>query len=174
MTDSKRLIILKELTTLLQGITPANGYQHDLSTVDGVVRVYRGRVTFGNETDVPAINILEPLNPDREPSVTDQGRVQQDRWVLLIQGWALDDESNPTDPAHLLMADVKKRLSEICRESEHFQLPNPLYMLGGKVAAIFIEPGTVRPPDENSSRAFFFLRIVLNVVEHLGDPYKID
>lgn len=173
MLDSKRLIILKDLTALLQGITPANGYQHDLSTVGDVVRVYRGRTSFGEETELPAVTILEPLNPDREPVVTDQGLRQVDSWVLLVQGWALDDEDNPTDAAHLLMADVKKRLAEIARESEHFSAANPLYMLGGKVAGIFIEPGTVRPPDENSARAFFYLRIVLKVAERLDNPYEI-
>lgn len=174
MIDSKRLTILKEITELLQGITLANGYQHDLSTVDDVVRVYRGRTSFGNETDLPALNILEPLNPDREPAVTDQGAQQKDKWVLLIQGWALDDEANPTDAAHYLMADVKKRLAEMTRESDHYQPKNPLYMLGGMVAGVFIEPGTVRPPDENSSRAFFYLRIVLDVTEYLIDPYRLD
>lgn len=175
MADSKRLLILKDLTALLQGITLANGYQHDLSTVDGVLRVYRGRTSFGRETEMPVVNILEPLNPDREPATTDYGLVQKDRWVLLIQGWAQDDEENPTDPAHLLMADVKKRLAEIIKDAtQPFQPTTPLYMLGGKVTGLSIEPGTVRPPDENSERAFFFLRIVLDVVEDLGDPYRID
>ena len=167
MTDSKRLTILKALTAHLQGITPANGYQHDLSTA-----VHRGRVAFGNDTALPCVNILEPLNPDREPRIADAVLVQKDDWVLLIQGWVDDDESNPTDPAHLLMADVKKRLALLMIDP--LRDPNPAYMLGGKVANVFIEPGTVRPPDENSARAYFYLRIVLSVVEHLDDPYRLD
>lgn len=167
MTDSKRLTILKALTEHLQGITPANGYQHDLSAA-----VYRGRVAFGNDTVLPAVNILEPLNPDREPRVTDGGLLQKEDWVLLIQGWVDDDESSPTDPAHLLMADVKKRLALLMKDP--YPTANPAYMLGNKVAGVFIEPGTVRPPDENSARAFFYLRIVLSVTEHLDDPYRLD
>lgn len=167
MTDSKRLTILKALTTHLQGITVAGGYQHDLAT-----SVYRGRISFSEETPLPCINILEPLNPDREPRVTDGGLLQKEDWVLLIQGWVDDDEVNPTDPAHLLMADVKKRLSLLMVEP--YRNPNPSYMLGGKVAGVFIEPGTVRPPEENSARAYFYLRVVLQVTEHLDDPYRLD
>lgn len=167
MTDSKRLTILKALTTHLQGITVANGYQHDLANA-----VYRGRLSFSEETPLPCINILEPLNPDREPRVTDGGLLQKEDWVLLIQGWVDDDDVNPTDPAHLLMADVKKRLSLLMVEP--YRNPNPAYMLGSKVAGVFIEPGTVRPPEENSARAYFYLRVVLQVVEHLDDPYRLD
>jgi hypothetical protein len=93
--------------------------------------------------------------------------------VLLIQGWVEDDHENPTDPAHLLMADVKKRLA-LAMQTDLSHIPNPLYMLGGKVVGVYVEPGTVRPADENSVRAFFFLRIVLQVVEHLDDPYLLD
>ena len=167
MTDSKRLTILKALTEHLRGITVANGYQHDLANA-----VYRGRLSFSEETPLPCINILEPLNPDREPRVTDGGLLQKEDWVLLIQGWVDDDEVNPTDPAHLLMADVKKRLSLLMVEP--YRNPNPAYMLGSKVAGVFIEPGTVRPPEENSARAYFYLRVVLQVVEHLDDPYRLD
>jgi hypothetical protein len=166
--DSLRLTILKDLTALLQGITLANGYQHDLST-----SVFRGRMSFSDDTALPCVSILEPLNPDREPLVTDQGMRQKDNWVLLIQGWVEDDHENPTDPAHLLMADVKKRLA-LAMQTDLSHIPNPLYMLGGKVVGVYVEPGTVRPADENSVRAFFFLRIVLQVVEHLDDPYLLD
>ena len=167
MTDPKRLVVLKELTAPLEGITPANGYQHDMTG-----RVYRGRSSFSSETLVPCINILEPLNPDRNPNVTDQGLVQSEQWVLLIQGWADDNEDNPTDPAHLLMADVKKRLAEMAKDT--YPTTNPLYMLGGKIAGLYIEPGTVRPADENSARAFFYLRLVLTITEQLDDPYSLD
>lgn len=167
MPDSKRLTILKALTTHLEGITPANGYQHTLTG-----SVYRGRAAFGDDTPLPCLSILEPLNPDREPRVAGAGVVQKEEWVLLIQGWVDDDEDNPTDPAHNLMADVKKRLGLVMKDT--YPIANSAYMLGGIIESLRIEPGTVRPPDENSARAYFYLRAVVGVTEELDDPYRLD
>lgn len=169
MADSKRLLILKAITEHLKAITPDNGYQHDLSA-----GVYRGRATFGAETPLPCVNILEPLNPDREPSITSGRLVQKDEWTLLIQGWVDGDDEgeSPTDPAHLLLADVKKRLAVALIDSGPHNA-NPEYLFGDLVAGMRIEPGTVRPADENSARAYFYLRVVVDVVEHLDDPYRL-
>lgn len=166
MIDSKRLTILKALSAWLEGITVANGYQHDLTGA-----VYRGRVTFGDEASVPLVNILEPLNPDRDPVVTDGGALQKERWVLLLQGLVDDDIDNPTDPAHHLMADVKKRLAVLL--DENYPNTNPDYMLGGKIDDLWIEPGTVRPPDEVTPKAHFYLRIAVGLHENMHDPYAL-
>jgi hypothetical protein len=170
VADSKRLVILKALTAHLQGITPANGYQHDLSA-----SVYRGRAVFSAETPLPCINIVEALNPDREPSRTSGRLCQKDDWVLLVQGWtdAEDDGEAPTDPAHLLMADVKKRLGVLLKPDGPYNA-NADHLLGGLVEDILVEPGTVRAPDETSSRAYFYLRVVVGVTEYLDDPYRLD
>ena len=103
--DSKRLTILRRLTALLETVTVSNGYQHDL---DG--RVFRGRSTISAEESLPLISIIESFNPDRDPNEAggSHNRQQLDRWLILVQGWAEDDEDNPTDPAHNLLADVKK------------------------------------------------------------------
>lgn len=169
MADSKRLQIQKKLTELLQTITPANGYQFDLSGTGEDRKVYRGRGVISDEEPLPMVNILESFNPDRDPFEVGghERRHQTDSWVLQLQGWAADDKDNPTDPAHNLMADVKKCLARIITEDD------PSFLLEGLVADAAIEPGTVRPPDENSSRAFFWLRIRLNVDENVGDPYDI-
>lgn len=170
MADSKRLYILKKLTTFLQGITPANGYDHDLSA-----GVYRGRVLFGEETALPCVNIVESFNPDRDPLSAGANLVQRDLWVLLINGWVETDEEDdfPTDNAHGLMADVKKRLAEILTPGAPHS-PNPNYMLGNDIEGFSIEPGVVRPPDETSSKAFFYLRVVVELVEYLDDPSRLD
>lgn len=166
MRDSTRLQILKLLTTHLETIRVANGYQHDL-----VGKVFRGRATFGAQEPLPAVTILEALNPDREPRTAGNGIEIQDDWILLIQGWAPDGEPNaPTDPAHRLMADVKMALGQILTEGTP-QSPNQSYMLGGAIADLRVEPGTVRPPDESSARSYFFLRAVVGVAESLKDPY---
>lgn len=166
MRDSTRLQILKLLTTHLETIRTVNGYQHDL-----VGKVFRGRATFGTQDPLPAVTILEALNPDREPRSAGNGLMIHDDWVLLIQGWTNDGPPNaPTDPAHLLMADVKMALGQILTEGTP-QSPNQSYMLGGAIADLRVEPGTVRPPDESSARSYFYLRAVVGVAESLKDPY---
>jgi hypothetical protein len=89
-----------------------------------------------------------------------------ERWSLLVQGWAADDDANPTDPAHLLMADVKKALATINVEG------HANYKLGRLVGKITLEPGTVRPPErEVSDKAFFWLHAIVELVENTLDPY---
>ena len=170
MADSKRLHILKLLTAHLEGVTPANGYGHDLTG-----RVSRGLWRISDETPLPWVNIVENLNPDRDPLETDERLLQRDSWILLINGWVDTDEQDvyPTDKAHALMADVKKRLSAIISPGPPHS-PNADYMLGGVIEGFAVEPGVVRPPDESSTTAFFFLRVVVEVVEHLDDPSRLD
>lgn len=170
MADSKRLHVLKRLTTFLEGVTVANGYDHDLTG-----RVSRGLAIVSSETPLPWVNIIENLNPDRDPMETGEGLIQQDDWILLLQGWVDTDEDDiyPTDKAHALMADVKRRLSRIIDPGEPTSR-NPDYLLGGDIEGFLCEPGVVRPPDEISSTAYFYLRVVVKLVEHLDDPSRLD
>jgi len=165
MADSKRLVVLKTLSQFLRDeIKTANGYQHTLAAVS------RGRLFISDTEALPMISILENFNPDREPAEVGghQGRGVKDNWVLLLQGWAADDKANPSDPAHLLMADTKKALAKIVKED------GPQYMFGGLIANMHIEPGVIRPPTEASPRAYFYLRVVVEVTEYLDDPYRLD
>lgn len=166
MADSKRLRILKALCDHIEDtVVPGGDYQHDLTG-----RVSRGRSYFGDETPLPWVNVIEAPETDRDPFEAGQGLAQKDQWVLLINGWVDDDHAAPTDPAHNLMADVKMALGILLDPgSPHDR--NPLYMLGGLIEDFRVEPGTVRPPDELSSRAYFYLRVVVGVAERLDDPY---
>lgn len=166
MADTKRLTILKALTNLLaEDVATANGYDFDLAG-----RVWRGRVNFSASelASGPQVSIIEALNPDRDMKEAGWQPTNKDGWILLLQGIAPDDRDNPTDPAHQLMGAVKKALAGIA-------VPNhPRYMLGGLVAGFSMEPGTVRPPDEASAMAYFYLRVRLTVVEHLPDPFRLN
>lgn len=168
MADSKRLRILKTLTTYLDStIRTGSGrpYQHDLQG-----RVTRGRSYFGDEQSLPHINILESPDGDQDPVEAGQGIAQKSQWILLINGWVDDNPIAPTDPAHNLMADVKMALGQLLLPgSPHDRNPN--YLLGGLVTDLLVEPGIVRPPDELSARAYFYLRVVVGVAERLDDPY---
>jgi hypothetical protein len=175
MSDSKRLATLKALTAHLEAeITVANGYKHDLAGA-----VFRGRAKFDDDDPLPMISILESPNPDRFPNRAgehDNIRVdQRDNWTLLLQGWAKDDKLNPTDPAYDLMADVKKALALLVKERPEYGTGvHPNYRLGGLILGLEYEPGTVRPPDEQSTKAFFWMRVILHFSEDFNDPYNYD
>lgn len=162
-TDPFRLRVLKALTAALQEITPANGYKHDLSS-----SVFRGRDLFGEDDPLPMVSILEATD--------EQDQVQSPRgsgdnfgvWGLLIQGFAEDDPENPTDPAHYLMADVKKRLAIERQKGVSFNILG----MGGLVDKLEFSPGIVRPADAYSAKAYFWLRLDLTVVEDVTKPYE--
>lgn len=162
--DPFRLRILKNLTALLQTITPANGYRFDLSN-----SVFRGRSVFGDGDPIPMVSILEAVkNPDGlQPPPG--GTTNKENWGLVIQGWAEDDLSqNPTDPSQYLMADVKKALAlhRAATGRDYTYLG-----MDGKIEAMKFNGGVVRPADDVSGRAFFWLLLDLELVEDMTNPY---
>lgn len=160
--DPLRLRILKALCESLEQITPANGYQHDLTG-----SVFRGRDIFGYKDPLPMVSVLEAVNDDEQvPSPRSSG-MSTGPWSLQIQGFAQDVRANPTDPAHFLMADVKKRLIEERMRNRQYDILG----LGNNVTELQMGSGVVRPPDEISSVAYFWLRLTLTVVENLNDPF---
>lgn len=166
MADSIRLAILKQLCSYLQTeITEANGYENTLTGV------YRGRLLFGEDETTPFLSIVDALNPDRDPVMTgDYRRVQKENWTLLIQGISRDDATNPSDPAHQLLADTKRALGNLRRQvyDQREQLDGtPM----STVAGVMIEPGTVRPMNETSERAVFWLRITLEITEDFDELF---
>lgn len=182
MTDSKRLRVLKKLTDYLANeVTPDNGYQHDLRPdATSGPRVCRGRTFFDDNDPIPLVSILENMDPDRYPPSAGrnmEAHAQQlNRWVLLVQGWAKDDKTNPTDPAYNLMADVVKALARIAQRGDPRDARpadyGTVYLLGSELDSFVIEPGVVRPPTEQvSDKAFFWLRVTLTMPEDPNDPY---
>lgn len=162
MPDPFRLRVLKALTAALEEITPANGYEFDLSG-----KVFRGRDTFGDRDPLPLVSILEAIEEQPQLSSPQSGDRSTGPWELLVQGFVDDDIENPTDPAHRLMAEVKKRLiQERTRERQY-----NIFGLNGTVTELRISHGVVRPPDDISGKAYFWLRVTPVVVENLADPY---
>ena len=162
MKDPFRLRVMKALTAALEEIGPAAGYQFDLSG-----KVFRGRDIFGDSDPLPMVSILEAIEEQAQITAPQAGPTSTGPWELLIQGFVEDDFQNPTDPAHRLMAEVKKRLvQERIRDRQY----NILGM-NGQVTDLKISHGVVRPPDEVSGKAYFWLRLTLVVVENLQDPY---
>lgn len=168
ITNPVRLEALLRMTACLEEITVANGYKHDLEKT-----VFRGRGLYGDETPLPALSILEaPIPLDQLPSPKDNP-AQSGPWELVVQGWVKDDRTNPTDPAHVLLADVKKRLAIERRKCDWDEPEDGIFGLGRIVTAMYIGPGVVRPPEEISAKAYFWLTVTLDIAEDMTEPYEI-
>ena len=159
MADPKRLVVLKAITAhQLADLTVANGYQHDLAGV------WRGRNVISDGTALPCVALIEALNPDtdsRPPSGNHAIKVNV--WHMLVQGWVADDEENPTDPAYLLAADVQKSLAKL--------VPG---RIAGYVEELSFEAPVCRPPDDVSSRAYFWLRLTMKIKDDSANPYRLS
>lgn len=182
MTLPFRLNVLHRLTEMLKEITPANGYASDLADYDYgdgamIARVYRGRSWFGDNDPIPLISVLEypdaaePLS--EPPQETPSSEID---WKLAVQGWVTDDKENPTDPAYILLADVRRRLSQE-RTKKFGNQPDPLGMglgraLPNTVIKISVGTGVVRPADEISAKAYFWLGVTLRISENAETPYS--
>lgn len=158
-----RLQVLKNLTAVLQTITPANGYEHDMSN-----SVFRGRIKFGKNDPLPMISILEAPIPLEAIRTAREYEMSSGPWELLIQGFVDDDIDNPSDPAHHLMAEVKSVLVKDKRKERG----NNILSMGGRVVEMTIGQGSVRPADEASDKGFFWLTLTIRVVENIEEPYE--
>jgi hypothetical protein len=160
--DSKKLKALKALVTLIQGVTPGNGHDFDLTS-----KVFRGRGLFGAEQEVPFVSIVEP--DGSEPALATGGKdkiVRLELWRLLVQGWATGDAQNPTDILYNLMAAVESRISLA-------MTPGSFFRLGGLVANVRIGPGYI--PAENPQLAAamcFYLPVELQIAMNVSDPWN--
>lgn len=166
-----RLAVLQRIATLIEGTT---GPDHLGQPFNLTGRVYRGRTEFGTDTEIPAISILESPNPDIG-KFAGAGEAMAESWVLLIQGWAVDDARNPSDPAYYLAAAVTQQLSRIVAMkgggSSSEKYPED-YMLGKLVTSFQIGPSVVRPLDKNaSSRAFYYQPVRVGLASTLNQPY---
>ena len=163
-----RLRIVRSLTDVLRTITPANGYHHDLSEA-----VFRGRLIFGDNDPIPLVSVIEAPLPDEPVSTPPGATVWSGNWRFMIQGWVDDDKEHPTDPAHWLLADVKRALAnERKLNSIRPGHGNNLLGAGGKVQDIIIGECVVRPAEEHVNElANFLLSVSLVIAENMLDPY---
>ena len=160
-----RLKVLRNLTTCFEGITPDAGFQNDMRS-----KVFRGRLLFSDDDPLPAISILEPPIPPEGLSSSQHNTNGFSPWELLIQGFLKDDPDNPTDPAHILLAEAKAVL--VREKRRPVQGGRNILGLGNRVSNMQIGQGSVRPADEISARAYFWLPLTLTIGENLENPYE--
>lgn len=164
-TTSLRLDFLKVLTDRLQEISVANGYSVDL-VPNGIIR---GRVKLGAGDPVPCITIFEPpVVPGTESMSPAFGAHVRTPWNVIVQGFIKEGNPHPCDPAYLFMEDVRRVISvnSGLQSSGAVRSPNP-FGLGEFVEKIKIGSPIVRPPDNISVFAYFWLNLTLEIVEDL-------
>ena len=157
-----KLKVQQNITELLNEITIANGYSVDLAN-----SVYRGRNLFDENDPLPMVCILESPKEPELAEAPSQTSLFKGPWLLLIQGFVQDDETHPTDPAYWLLADVKKALSRIRDEDDDWYM----LKLRGTVNNFSIGSGVVRPADEISVNANFWLVVKVDLCEDMADPF---
>lgn len=164
MADPFRLRVLKALSDKIASVSSEDGYNY---TLDG--RVFRGRLMFGDDDPIPLVSVVEAPLPDDPIPAPNGSPHWVGPWNLYIQGWVDDDKDNPTDPAHRLMADVRK---VIALERRNALPRNNILGMGGRVLDIRFGGCSVRPAEEFvSAYANFMLAVTLQIAENLDDPY---
>jgi hypothetical protein len=158
MSDPFDLQVLKALTASMEQITPANGYRYDMTG-----SVFRGRMLFTDTDPVPMISINQPPQIPEEVEVPRGSSMSVYTMELIVQGFVDDDYQNPTDPAFLLLDDVRRRLAWERKRDDGFNV------LGfGARVMLAVGQGVVRSPDADvSDRAFFWLPITLEFAEEI-------
>ena len=159
-----RLRFLEGVTDTLATITPDNGYRTDLSKKG---QVSRGRLTYGDKDPLPLVAIIEPPLFDVAKTAPLAATVKDLPWHLVIQGFVDDDKDHPTDPAHILLADVKKALAlEIQNVQTGPTRNGSVFGVSvSRVKSITLDMGFVRPSDDTSSKAYFWLPMRVVVIE---------
>jgi hypothetical protein len=178
MTEPWRLRALYAITDTLKTITPSNDYVHDMADFiaedeASMSRVFRGKAWYGADTVLPMISVLEMPNGADE-LVGWQGGGEYN-WPLLVQGFVNDDHEHPTDPAYRLMAETRLVLIRAATQRlvGRANTPNPFGMGEGKnrIVKADVSHGIVRPADDISAKAYFWVILGLRTVESAEDPY---
>lgn len=166
-----RLRVQKSLTAALEQIIPSNGFVNDMAPEDGEGKVLRGRTIFGDDDPLPMISILEePIAPESDLAPSD-GTTAYASYDLMVQGFVKDNYKHPTDNAHYLLGDVKKRLISLKEEEKR---DDRVFRFGAKantVTEVSFGGGVVRPADEVSAVAYFWLRVSFQLCEDHLNPF---
>lgn len=173
MSDPFRLRVMKAVTQQLQIITPANGYQNDMSDfVDDVgrpaTRVFRGRLTFGENDPLPMLVVVEdPKDNETSNGGTNSGSAMN-HFRILVQGFVQDDPIHGLDPAYVLSAEVIKALVKA-------KVRGNILGLGPAapcVTAMSIgQPRHRTPPGSDSDVTHFVVPVTLTLAENLEAPF---
>jgi len=169
-----RLQILYKLTEIIRTVSPTNGFYNDLSSEEAVVR---GRIFIGDDEPVPMVAINEPPMAIEHLKTSPQNPSRSGDWDILIQGWANTsvDAYSGTDYAYALAAEVQQALaSEKVKPTGRpgSGLGPNLLGFGPRISDMRIGAPVVRPPDETSAKACFYMILTLQISEDITKPFS--
>lgn len=177
---SKKLLLLKKLTTHLEGITPSwvdlpPEMTGEVCPFDLSTSVFRGRLEFGDEVPNPFLAVMEAPR-QLDPFGAGSARLLLDEdWTILIQGFAQEDKKHPLDPAYDLLAWTQMRMARITHEAKDGSrggIYPQEFRLGGLTAEIRYQIPIVRPgKDVVSDTAYFYMPISVGTVTDLTMPF---
>jgi hypothetical protein len=166
-----RVRVILALEAALEEISIADGYSKDMAGA-----VLWGRVRYDEQDPLPMISLLEPPVPPEWSNSLGPKVVGEGNWPLLVQGFVKDDFARPTEEAYFLAADAKRRLAiekQRDRGQDIFGMgPRNNNGSGNAVLDMFIGSEVIRPSDEQSGKAFFWLPLTLKIAENHLQPYS--
>jgi hypothetical protein len=121
------------------------------------------------------ISVLEDPRNVEQDAASNGSPASKGSWNLLVQGFVEDDSDNPTDPAYQLLAEVKKALIAAREAGAPSVNSSANYLgLGNKTPCVMdirLGSGVVRPADEFSAKAYFWLPVTLDLAEDHSQPF---
>jgi hypothetical protein len=118
---------------------------------------------------IPMVSILEQVRQDVIGQTSDRTKTSNTTLPLQLQGWARSpDPDNPTDGAHLLLADLKKALNKLIDASYETTAD---YLLGKTLRGATIAAGLVAQAPEDAVPGCYLL-VELQFIER-ADPYLL-
>ena len=140
--------IAEYLTTLLAGVTVANGYHTDIG-----LRVFRGKRSKVEE-QIPCAVLIEGEDHPGESAGRESIKIVQD---YVVGGYVACDPDNPNDAAHLVLKDIKKVLFQ--------QGPR----MGNRVTNISYSGRDIGPRPDGVAIVFAVVHISITFAETLAD-----
>lgn len=141
--------IAVDLSTRLQSITIANGYETDIG-----LRSYRGR-THIDEDAVPCSVLIEGEDKTGKSTGLTNVQVFQD---YVLGGYVKCDPSNPNDAAHKVLRDIKKAVFKDGAK------------LGGRVRNIEYKGRNIGPRADGRPVVFAIVYVTVEFAEDLTNP----
>ena len=194
-----RLRAQKALTVALRQIAPSNGFHCSLVLPSSVFRgrqtfgedvdqalegnreIVMEDIMLSNPGDQVRMDLERAIEGGLKLSILEEpftfdkdlapstGKARVEPYELILQGFAPSD--GKTDDAHLLLADVKKRL--VALKLDEDLKGKRIFRIGTKmnsVVSLTFDGGVVRPPDSDSPSDHFWLRVSFQITEDYSAP----
>ncbi|WP_315127204.1 hypothetical protein [Comamonas antarctica] len=159
ITYTKASQIAQHLTTLLEGITKANGYKTDIGNF-----VMRGKRKI-DDTQVPCAVIIEG---EDKPTSFQGPASQKITQSYVLGGYDHCDADHPNDRAHEILSDIKRAIFTVENQTRQQQLAGT-HTFGGRVKAVTYRGRDIGPRADGVAIVFAVVHIDVEFVEQLTD-----